>query len=81
LLTIDDGTCFGVARLAGGAPKHGASRPKLTNNLVDLAITDTRGAGKPRADGVLGEPQAGRAEGAAGDGRASRPGDGGNAAA
>jgi hypothetical protein len=54
-----------------------------TNNLVDLAITDTGGAGEPAESRGL-EVEAGRANGATGgrrEGGTSRPGEGGNAAA
>ena len=88
-LTIDDGTCCWVARLAkrkqfsrsGSGPLDPVARAsKLTDDLVDLAITNTGSAGKP-AEGR--GPEAGRANGATSRRRegGTGPGEGGNAAA
>lgn len=59
------------------------SQLELTNNLVNLAITDTSRAG-PSAEDWGSEVEVGRANGATGrrrERRTSRPGEGGNAAA
>ena len=90
-LTIDDGTCCWVARLAkrkqfsrsgsgSGPVDPGARALKLTDDLVDPAITNTGSAGKP-AEGR--GPEAGRANGATSRRRegGTGPGEGGNAAA
>ncbi len=88
-LTIDDGTCCWIARLAkrkqfsrsGSGPLDPVARAsKLTDDLVDLAITNTGSAGKP-AEGR--GPEAGRANGATSRRRegGTSPGEGGNAAA
>jgi hypothetical protein len=90
LLTIDDGTCV-VARLAKRNNFPGTRHPpdaratrvmsKLTDDLVDFAITDTGSAGVP-PEGR--DPQGSRANGATSgrrEGRTGCPGEGGNAAA
>lgn len=83
-LTIDNGTCFGQSRLAERtifrSPNH---RVQLTDDLVDLALTDTRSAGES-LEGRGPDVQAGWANGATSrrrEGRTGCPSEGGNAAA